>query len=67
MTVRNLVSLTDAIRTASYLVSDDGENPEYDRAIYELIVDLFGVGVDVDEGRSLVAAAIKLRRSGVVL
>ncbi len=34
---------TEAIVIAIGLVTEDGDNPEYDRALVELIWDLFGV------------------------
>jgi hypothetical protein len=48
---RNVMSLlpiefTHVLRAAADLLSDDGENPEYDRAITELTCDLLSVSTD---------------------
>ena len=49
------------------LVSEDGENPEYDRAIYELIAHMPGDSLgtsDMDERRKRVEHTIALMRIG---
>lgn len=50
------------IKVAANLVSEEGSNPEYDRAIYEFIVDLAGVGEGMDDGRAIVAEDIAAYR-----
>ena len=40
------IKYKDAIKVAADLLSDHGENPEYDRAITELVGDLFGFSMD---------------------
>lgn len=52
------MTLNHMIRVAANLTSEDGENPEYDRALVELIVDTQGVGVDMDDGREIVQRMI---------
>jgi len=42
------------IRTARALLSEHGENPEYDRAIAELVRDLTGLPGDQDEIEALI-------------
>lgn len=49
MTTDNLRLLS----TAKGLASEDGENPEYDRALVELCVDTLGVAGD-DQARAFV-------------
>lgn len=44
------------IEVGALLVSEDGENPEYDRAITEFIVDLVGFDGGMDVGRPIVTA-----------
>ncbi len=56
------VSFREAIEAARELKSEHGENPEYDRALVELIRDLFNPGVDSDDSREIIEVAI-----GVVL
>lgn len=42
-------SLSQALDAAALLVTEDGTNPEYDRALAELIVDTFGADLrDLD-------------------
>lgn len=43
MTDTGTSTFDDAVREARDLVSEDGENPEYDRAIYELLARIWGV------------------------
>ena len=56
------------LEAGSDLVSEEGENPEYDRAIYELIRDTAGLALpmavqgDGDAAREYVAARIKALR-----
>lgn len=53
-------SYADAINIARDLLSEDGENPEYDRAITELVADLYGVsGVLMDERKEQVARDLR--------
>lgn len=59
-------TLNHLIETGSYLVSERGENPEYDRGIYELIADAMGTalpesaGDDMDSRREYVQDQIDL-------
>ena len=47
---RLVVSLTTAVKEAKGLKSEDGENPEYDRALWELVARLFPeIGVPTGE------------------
>lgn len=65
-------SLSTALDAAANLVSEEGENPEYDRALAELIVDTFGPDLrDIDQSifddgmetaRPYVANLIRMRR-----
>jgi hypothetical protein len=48
----------EAIEAARGLKSEHGENYEYDRALVELIRDLFNPGLDSDDSREIVAVAI---------
>jgi hypothetical protein len=61
--MRTTVTLDLAIKVAQELRSEDGENPEYDRALVELIRDMFGyLGCeDGEEARALVQALIGTR------
>ena len=48
---------TELMELASRLVSEDGENPEYDRGVCELIADYIGLPLN-DGGALLVARKI---------
>jgi hypothetical protein len=51
------------IETAAGLASEDGENPEYDRGMAELIADSFGIpGMPLDERTKTVLAEIRYRQ-----
>jgi hypothetical protein len=41
-----MIDIVHAVRAAKELVSEDGENPEYDRAIVELMCDLLSIPTD---------------------
>lgn len=57
------IRLSEAVRAAADLVTEDGaSNPEYDRAIYELIGDLWGLGETAEDRRETVADLIELVR-----
>lgn len=43
----------DVIRTASLLVSEEGENPEYDRALVEMVYDLTGIETSAQRLREI--------------
>ena len=43
------VTFEHVIRAASELVSDEGENEEYDRAIVELTCDLLSISIESRE------------------
>lgn len=50
----------EILDAASGLVSEDGENPEYDRALVELTATL--LGLPIDDNRALVARAIGVKK-----
>lgn len=52
-----------AIAVAADLRSEQGENYEYDRALCEVISDMFGVGGEggMDDGRAIVAQAAGIK------
>ena len=52
-------TLAHLVAIAQDLKSEDGENPEYDRALIELIRDAFGIGYDMDDGRVIVERMIR--------
>lgn len=54
--LNRMVSIGYLIDFANELKSADTENPEYDRALMELIA--FASGLPVDEGRDIVAHAM---------
>jgi hypothetical protein len=58
------ITLDELYRTAASLVSDDGENPEYDRGVIELVCDLLGVAHE--GGREIVADQIKIAQHAAV-
>lgn len=43
MTINNYVNVHDLAHHAARLLSEDGENPEYDRAIAELMCEAYGL------------------------
>lgn len=53
------VAAADLLRCATLLQSEHGENPEYDRALCELIGDAAGFGTD---GAEVVAAILGVDR-----
>lgn len=54
--------LQDVLVTAADLVSEDGENPEYDRALVELLLDLTGTSTE-DDHRAWMLAHLRETRS----
>lgn len=49
-----------AIQEAADLVSEHGENPEYDRGVYELLAGLFGMlDVPTDERAAMIEADVR--------
>jgi hypothetical protein len=52
----NAVSIARLIKLARDLKSEDGENPEYDRALVELITD--AAGMTMEYGRPTIAEQI---------
>jgi hypothetical protein len=57
MNIDYQVKYKDAIREAKLLLSDNGENPEYDRGVVEIIAYLFDLG---DEPTTQVCADLGL-------
>jgi hypothetical protein len=51
------VPLTEVLYEAVHLLSEDGENHEYDRAIIEMVVRIFGLSHDEHTGA--VAAVLR--------
>lgn len=49
MTSVAVITYENAIRYAGDLASEHGENPEYDRALVELLADLFGIPMDLKD------------------
>lgn len=41
--------LGELIACGADLLSEDGENPEYDRAIAEFVIDMAGIGLSMDD------------------
>lgn len=56
--MRNQVNAGQILTTAVDLLSDDGENEEYDRAIIELVRDLLGLDWE-DETREFVTVILR--------
>ena len=54
--IMNYPPAIDLFSTAAALLSEDGENPEYDRAIVELTTDLLGLP---EKGRPNVANTLR--------
>jgi len=49
-----------AIQSAAEIVSEHGENPEYDRGVYELLAGLFGeVGVFTEDRAAEIEADVR--------
>jgi hypothetical protein len=57
------VTFDDVIQAARQLKSENNENPEYDRALRDMIVELFGgsMGFDSDNNRMIAEAMIGVR------
>ena len=43
------ITIAELLHIAAWLISEDGENPEYDRALAELLCDAAGVSMDHKE------------------
>ncbi len=54
-----LISFERAMDTARGLISEEGGFAEYDRGIAELLVDLYGVGRSMEEGRKIVLSLLR--------
>jgi hypothetical protein len=55
------IPVDELYAAAAGLASDDGENPEYDRALVELICEILGLPTQ-DGGREIVADQIQVAR-----
>jgi hypothetical protein len=60
------VTTERVVQVAADLMSEDGENPEYDRACVEIVRDLLGMDWE-DDTRSVIEAALRAtKESGTI-
>lgn len=53
------IKFAEAMDAARNLLSEDNDNPEYDRGMAELLVDIYGVGTSMEEGREIVMSLLR--------
>ena len=56
-----MITVGDLIRLASGLKSEHGENPEYDRALAELVTDAAGLSMASSRGAAARKIGLKIR------
>jgi len=65
MNNKNVLFL-EAMDSAKALLSEDDDNPEYDRGMAELLVDIYDVGEGMEEGREIVMSLLRPQMETVI-
>lgn len=55
----DMVTVSKVLAAASDLLSEDGENPEYDRGVVELVCDTLGFHMDTKEHVLIILRALR--------